>query len=215
MKEVFAYGRVSTESQNLDMQVDKFRLLGVEDRNIYVDKDSGKNDDRKELQTLLGKLREGDKVVFYDITRLGRNLKYLITLIEHFYSLGVDFQDLTNPFINTESTRTAEGELIFLIFGALGQYFRKSSNEKVKAGLEAARKRGKKGGRPKGASPRLKEVAPHVVVMHKNPDTSINDIMKAFKISQASVYKCFKIENYDYKKHHKNKGNKNAAYKVA
>lgn len=213
MREEFAYGRVSTESQNLDIQVDRFKLLGIKEENIFVDKDSGKNDDRKELQKLLSKLRKGDKVVFYDLTRLGRNLRYLLTLVDTFYEIGVDFQDLSNPFINTESTRTSEGELIFLIFGALGQYFRKSSNEKVKAGLEAARRRGKKGGRPSGPSERLKEVAPHVVVMHKNPDTSIKDIMKAFGISQGSVYKCFSIEKYDYKKQHKNVGNKNAAYK--
>jgi DNA invertase Pin-like site-specific DNA recombinase len=214
MTEVFAYGRVSTESQNLDIQLDKFKLMGVSEANIYLDKDSGKNDDRIELQKLLNKLRRGDKVVFYDITRLGRNLKYLINLVDHFYSIGVDFQDLTNPFINTRSSRTAEGELIFLIFGALGQYFRKSSNEKVKAGLAAARKRGKVGGRPKGPSKRLKEIAPHVVVMHKNPTTSIADIRKAFNISQGSIYKCFEIENYDYKLEHKNIGNSNARTRV-
>jgi DNA invertase Pin-like site-specific DNA recombinase len=213
MKEQFAYGRVSTESQNLDMQVDRFKLIGVKPENIFVDKDSGKNDDRKELQKLLNKLRKGDKVVFYDITRLGRNLKYLITLIEHFNSIGVHFQDLTNPFINTESSRTAEGEFIFLIFAALGQYFRKASNEKVRAGLAAARARGKVGGRPKGLSKEIQEVAPIAVIMHKNPDVSIRDIMNALKISQGSVYKCFKHENYDYKKQHKNKGNKNAKSK--
>lgn len=213
MKEQFAYGRVSTESQNLDMQVDRFNLLGIKSENIFVDKDSGKNDDRRELQKLLNKLRKGDKVVFYDITRLGRNLKYLITLIEHFNSIGVHFQDLTNPFINTESSRTAEGEFIFLIFAALGQYFRKSSNEKVKAGLAAAKARGKVGGRPKGLSKEIQEVAPIAVIMHKNPEVSIRDIMKALKISQGSVYKCFKHEGYDYKKQHKNKGNKNAKSK--
>lgn len=166
------------------------------------------------MQNLLGKLRKGDKVVFYDLTRLGRNLKYLITLVEQFYDLEVDFQDLTNPFINTESTRTAEGELIFLIFGALGQYFRRSSNEKVMAGLRAAKARGKVGGRPKGLSPRLKEVAPLAVMMHKDPTVSIRDIMNALKISQGSVYKCFKDQKYDYQKSHKNKGNRNAAYKL-
>jgi DNA invertase Pin-like site-specific DNA recombinase len=214
MRQDFYYIRVSTESQNVDMQLDRVKLLGAKPENIFIDKDSGKNDDRKELQKLLGKLRQGDKVIFYDLTRLGRNLKYLITLVEHFYETGVDFQDLTNPFINTESTRTAEGELIFLIFGALGQYFRKSSNEKVKAGLAAARARGKVGGRPKGLSKQLQEVAPIAVIMHKNPEVSIRDIMKALKISQGSVYKCFKHEGYDYQKHHKNKGNKHASYKL-
>lgn len=215
MKEVFYYGRVSTESQNLDMQVDRFRLLGATDENIFLDKDSGKNDDRKELQKMLSKLRKGDKVVFYDLTRLGRNLKYLITLVDHFEKLGVGFQDLSNPFINTESTKTAEGELIFLIFGALGQYFRRASNEKVRAGLHAARLRGKTGGRPKGLSQRLQEKAPLAVLMHKDPSTSIKDIMKALGMSQGSVYKCFEFMKYDYKKQHKNKGNKNAAYKAA
>lgn len=214
MKEVFYYGRVSTESQNLDSQLDRFRLLGAKEENIFFDKDSGKNDDRKELQNLLNKLRKGDKIIFYDLTRLGRNVKYLITLVELFYDQGIDFQDLTNPFINTESTRTSEGELIFLIFGALGQYFRKSSREKVNAGLASARARGRVGGRKKGATKRLIEIAPHAVVMHKNPKTSINDIKNAFKISQGSVYRCFEIENYDYKSQHKNKGNKNAAYKA-
>lgn len=214
MRQDFYYIRVSTENQNIAMQLDRVKLLGAKDENIFIDKDSGKNDDRKELQKLLGKLRQGDKVIFYDLTRLGRNLKYLITLVEHFYATGVDFQDLTNPFINTESTRTAEGELIFLIFGALGQYFRKSSNEKVKAGLAAARARGKVGGRPKGLSKRLREKAPLAVIMHKNPDVSIKDIMKALQISQGSVYRCFDHEGYDYRKQHKNKGNQNAAYKL-
>ena len=214
MRQDFYYIRVSTESQNVDMQLDRVKLLGAKPENIFIDKDSGKNDDRKELQRLLGKLREGDKVIFYDLTRLGRNLKYLITLVEHFYASGIDFQDLTNPFINTESTRTAEGELIFMIFGALGQYFRKSSNEKVKAGLAAARARGKVGGRPKGLSEPLKKKAKLAVIMHKNPNTSIRDIMDALQMSQGSVYKCFKHEGYDYQSHHKNKGNKNASHKL-
>lgn len=210
MSEQFAYGRVSTEVQNLDIQVDKFLLIGIKKENIFLDKDSGKNDDRTELQNLISKLRKGDKVVFYDITRLGRNLKYLITLIEHFNTLEVHFRDLTNPFINTESSRTAEGEFIFLIFAALGQYFRKASNEKVKAGLASARSRGKIGGRPKGLSARLQKKAALAVIMHKNPETSIKDIMKTLEMSQGSVYRCFEHEKYNYKAQHKNKGNKNA-----
>lgn len=215
MKEVFFYGRVSTESQNLNIQLDRFKLLEAKDENIFLDKDSGKNDDRKELQKLLSKLRKGDKVVFYDLTRLGRNLKYLITLVEHFYSIGVDFQDLSNPFINTESTKTAEGELIFLVFGALGQYFRKASNDKVRAGLVAAKKRGKVGGRPKGLSPRLQEKASLAVLMHKDPDVSIKEIQRTLQMSQGSVYRCFEYEGYNYKAQHKNKRNKHAAFKAA
>lgn len=209
-REIFAYGRVSTENQNLAIQIDRFKLLGIKDENIFLDEDSGKNDDRTELQRLLDRLRPGDKVVFYDLSRLGRNVRYLLTLTEHFYAQGVHFQDLTNPFINTESTKTAEGELVFLIFAAVAQFFRKQSNEKVKAGLARYKKDGGQLGRPKGLSKKLQRISTAVVLMHKNPTTSIQDIQKAFEISRGSVYKCFEHEGYDYKSFHKNKGNTNA-----
>lgn len=214
MSEVFFYGRVSTESQNLDIQLDRFSLFDPKPENIFLDKDSGKTDDRVELQKMLSKLRKGDKVVFYDLTRLGRNLKYLISLVELFSDRGVEFECLTNPFINTESSNTAEGEFIFLIFAALGQYFRKASNEKVNAGLKAARARGRVGGRPRGISAKLKEISSLAVIMHKDPENSIADIRKVLKISQGSVYKCFDYQGYDYKKYHKNAGNKNASFKI-
>ena len=75
MNETFGYGRVSTDKQNLHIQVDRFSLLGIKEENIFLDEDSGKIDDRKELEKLLNKLRPRDKVVFYDLTRLGRNFK--------------------------------------------------------------------------------------------------------------------------------------------
>lgn len=206
---LFAYGRTSTENQNLDSQLDRFKLLGVSPENIFVDQDSGKLDDRKELQKLLNKLRSGDKVVFYDLTRLGRNPKYLITLVEHFYENNINFQDITNPFINTESTKTAEGEFVFGVFAFLGQFVRKSIVEKVNAGIASAKARGKTGGRPSGPSDRTKEIAALAVIMHKNPNTSISDIRKTFNISQGTVYKCFEHEGYDYKNFHKNTGNNN------
>ncbi len=209
-REVFAYGRVSTENQNLGIQVDRFKMLGVKDDNIFLDQDSGKNDDRDQLQLLLRILRPGDKIVFYDLTRLGRNPKYLFTLVDHFYETGIQFQDLTNPFINTESTRTAEGELVFGIFALIGQFFRKQSNDKVLAGLKRYKEAGGKLGRPEGLSPRLKRLAPAAVVMHKNPTTTLSDICDAFKVSKGSIYKMFKHEEYDYKSYHKNHNNTNA-----
>ncbi|WP_299117495.1 recombinase family protein [uncultured Winogradskyella sp.] len=182
-REVFGYGRVSTENQNLEMQVDKFKLLCIKDSNIFLDKDSGKKDDREELQRLIDRLRCGDKVVFYDLSRLGRNLKHLLTLVEHFYNIGVDFQDLTNPFINTDSTQSAEGQLVFQIFGALAEFNRKQSNAKVLDGLRRAKADGKILGRPKGLSEKLKKISPAVVMMHKNPTTTLEDICGCFQIS--------------------------------
>lgn len=209
-REIFAYGRVSTENQNLGIQVDRFNLLGIKEENIYLDTDSGKNDDRDQLQELLKVLRKGDKIVFYDLTRLGRNPRYLFTLVEHFQQTGIEFQDLTNPHINTESTRTAEGELIFGIFALIGQFFRKQSNEKVLAGLKRYKESGGLLGRPKGLSKKLLKIAPAVVMMHKNPNTTLDDISGCFQISKGSIYKIFAHEKYDYKSYHKNHNNSNA-----
>lgn len=210
-RQVFAYGRVSTENQNLGIQLDKFNLLGIKEKNIYVDQDSGKNDDRDQLQELLKVLRKGDKIVFYDLTRLGRNPRYLFTLVDHFQQNGIEFQDLTNPHINTESTRTAEGELIFGIFALIGSFFRRQSNEKVLAGLKRYKDAGGTLGRPAGLSKKLKKIASAVVMMHKNPTTTLEDICSTFQISKGSIYKIFKHEGYDYKAYHKNHNNKNAS----
>lgn len=209
MKEVFGYARVSTEAQNLDMQIDMLKTSGVEEHNIFAEKESGSKKDRKQLELLLSKLRQGDEVLFYDLTRVGRNLVHLITLIDWFRERKISFRDLTNPAVNNVSVETANGWVIFAFNAMLAEFNRKKSNENVIRGLEAARKRGKKGGRRPGPTNRLKEKAPLAVLMHKNPDTSLTDIKKALNISGNSVYKCFEIEGYDYTKHHKNRANNN------
>lgn len=210
----FGYARVSTEAQNLDMQIDMLITSGVEEHNIYAEKESGKVTDRKELEKMLNQLREGDEVLFYDLTRVGRDLVHLINLIDWFKMRKISFRDLTNPAVNDVSYDTASGWAIFAFNAMLGEFNRKKINENVKRGLEAARRRGKTGGRPKGLSEKLKKKAKLAVLMHKNPETSIKDIMKTLEMSQGSVYKCFEYEGYDYKKYHKNKGNKNAKRKV-
>lgn len=209
MKEVFAYGRVSMETQNLDMQLDRFKLYGIKDENVYAEKDSGAKNDRKELQKLLNVLRSGDKIVFDDLSRVGRNLLHLLTLIQHFEKQKIDFLDLTNPAINTENVRTTGGYMIFVMTGLFAEIQRRSSNEKVIRGIEAARRRGKFGGRPKGLSAPLKEKAPLVAIMYKDPTTSISQISKTLKMAPASVYKCLKHEGIDISLIHKGKGNNN------
>lgn len=206
---LFGYARVSTENQNLASQIDTLKLFEVEDENIYCDKDSGKRTDRKGLNELLGRLRKGDTVYFYDLTRIGRNFKHLITVMEYFAKHEIDFKDISNPAIDTKSMETPAGKLIFRIFASLGEFQREQSNEKVKAGLESARRRGKFGGRPKGISLKLKKMVPLVVAMYKDPDNSINDIKTTLSIAQGSVYKCLKEGGIDISKQYKNKGNNN------
>lgn len=205
----FGYARVSTENQNLASQLDAIKLFGIEDENIYCDKDSGKKTDREGLNTLLGRLRKGDTVVFYDLTRIGRNFKHLITVMEYFSKHEIEFKDLTNPAIDTKSMETPAGKLIFRIFGALGEFQREQSNEKVKAGLASARRQGRFGGRPKGPSQKLRKLAPLVATMYNDPNNSLKTIRETLEISQASIYKCLIIANIDIKKHHRNKGNNN------
>ena len=200
---LFGYARVSTENQNLASQIDALKLFDIEDCNIYCDKDSGKKEDRKGLNDLLGRLRKGDTVYFYDLTRIGRNFKHLITVMEYFAKHEIDFKDISNPAIDTKSMETPAGKLI------LGEFQREQSNAKVVAGLESAKRQGRFGGRPKGLSEKLKKLAPIVASMWRDPDNSIKTIIDTLNISPASVYKCLKISGIDIKKAHKNTANNN------
>lgn len=210
MEKLFGYARVSTESQNLQSQIDLLKSYGVEDKNIYVDIDSGAKTDRKQLEFLLKILRPGDTVVFHDLSRIGRDFKHLMNVIDFFHKTEIQFKDLTNPMIDTNSTRTPEGELIFSIFGLMAQFFRKSSNEKVKRGLESARKQGRVGGRPKGISKNLREKAPRVAKLYTQTDMSNKEICETLKIAPNSLYKCLKHEGIDIKLD-TNRRRKNAA----
>jgi DNA invertase Pin-like site-specific DNA recombinase len=207
---LFGYARVSTENQNLDSQLDALKMFDVDPANIYCDKDSGKKTDRKGLNEMLGRLRKGDTVYFYDLTRIGRNFKHLITVMEYFAKHEIDFKDISNPAIDTKSMETPAGKLIFRIFASLGEFQREQSNEKVKAGLESAKRQGRFGGRPRGLSARLKKKAPLVAAMYRDTNNSISDIREALNISQASVYKCIKHSGIDItKNYHRNINNNN------
>ncbi len=211
MKKLFGYARVSTENQNLQSQFDLLTTYGVEQENIYADIDSGAKTDRKQLNLLLKMLRPGDTVVFHDISRIGRDFKHLLEVIEFFHRTQVQFKDLTNPMIDTNSTRTPEGELIFSVFGLMAQFFRKSSNEKVKRGLESARKQGRFGGRPKGLSKQLKAKAPQVAKLYTQTDMGIKEISKMCQMAPNSVYKCLKHEGINIKLNTNRAAKNNAA----
>lgn len=199
MEKLFGYARISTEAQNLQSQIDLIKAYGVEEENIYADIDSGAKKDRKELNILLKMLRPGDTVVFHDISRIGRDFKHLLEVIDFFHKTKIQFKDLTNPMIDTKSTRTPEGELIFSVFGLMAQFFRKSSNAKVKRGLESARKQGRYGGRPRGLSKSLKEKAPKVAKLYTQTDMSNKEICETLNIAPGSLYKCLKHEGINIK----------------
>ena len=147
VKMLVGYVRVSTsdDRQSTDLQRDALSKAGVDQRNIYEDKLSGARDDRPGLKQCLEYLAEGDVLVVWKLDRLGRSLGHLLQILTGLKKRGIGFRSLTE----TIDTTTAMGNLLFQIFGALAEYERSLIQERVNAGLAAARKRGRVGGRPR------------------------------------------------------------------
>ena len=137
------YARVSTDEQDDALQVDALEQAGCE--RIYRDKASGATAQRPSLQEALDYVREGDTLVVWRLDRLGRSLKHLIETIGALEERGVGFRSLQEAI----DTTTSGGRLIFHIFGALAEFERNLIRERTRAGLAAARARGRKGGRPR------------------------------------------------------------------
>jgi DNA invertase Pin-like site-specific DNA recombinase len=135
------YARVSTEMQSEDQQMDALNDAGCE--RIFREKMSGKSKQRPELERMIDTLRTGDIVVVQRLDRLGRSLKDLIELLDGFKTQQVKFISLNESI----DTTTAVGELAFHMIGSIVQFERRLISERTKAGLDAARARGRKGGR--------------------------------------------------------------------
>ena len=139
------YMRVSSadDRQSVDLQRDALLAAGVDARQLHLDKASGARDDRPGLRACLAYLRAGDRLVVWKLDRLGRSLPHLLAIVADLKARGVAFRSLTERM----DTTTPHGELLFMIFGALAQYERALTRERVMAGLAAARRRGRTGGR--------------------------------------------------------------------
>jgi DNA invertase Pin-like site-specific DNA recombinase len=140
------YMRVSsdTDRQTTDLQRDALLGAGVDPRQLFADKASGARDDRPGLQQALAYLHPGDCLVVWKLDRLGRSLPHLLQIITTLQAQGVAFRSLTEQM----DTTTPQGAFLFSVFGALAQYERALTQERIKAGLAAAKRRGKRGGRP-------------------------------------------------------------------
>src|SRR5213078_4137961 len=139
------YARVSTNGQELQLQLDALKNAGVAKADLYTDKVSGSKTARPGLEKCLQSLEPGDTLLVWRLDRLGRSLRHLIDLVEGLRQRGVGFKSICDGAIDTT---TASGELIFHIFTALAQFERRLVQERTKAGLTAARARGRTGGRP-------------------------------------------------------------------
>ncbi len=185
---LIGYARVSKNDQNLDLQKDALIKAGCSEKNIFTDKITGTKIERKGLDTALSVLREGDIFVVWRLDRLGRSLKHLIETVIKLKEQGIAFKSVTENI----DTSTATGQLVFHIFGALAEFERNLIKERTIAGLEAARSRGRLGGRPALVSNSAKvSMAKKLYADKTNP---IAEICKTLNISRATLYRYIQMK---------------------
>ena len=141
MNQHIGYARVSTDDQNLDLQKDALNKVGCQV--IYEEAASGKNSERPELDQCLKALRSGDTLVVWRLDRLGRSLRDLVQIVGDLEKRGIAFESLMEKI----ETGSAAGRLVFHVFAALAEFERNLIRERTRAGLAAARARGRKGGK--------------------------------------------------------------------
>src|SRR2546425_4160822 len=177
------YARVSTQDQTLNLQKDALEKIGCS--KIFTDTISGAATERKGLDEALEYVREGDTLVVWKLDRLGRSLKHLIETITTLNNRKIGFKSLTENI----DTTTSGGKLIFHIFGALAEFERDIIRERTNAGLQAARARGRLGGRPKAKmldSPKKVALAQS---LYENKNNTIEEICKTLNVSRATLYR--------------------------
>lgn len=178
---IYGYARVSTNDQTTDLQRDALEKAGCD--RILTDVASGAKTHRPELDHMLDLLREGDTVVVWKLDRLGRSVRNLVDLMTTFDEKGVQFRSLTESI----DTSTPGGTLVFNIFGSLAQFERDLIRERTRAGLEAARARGRKGGRPaKLDEKQVREVRR----LYGSRTVTVDQIAAMMHVERSTVYRC-------------------------
>ena len=181
------YMRVSKAdgSQAVDLQRDALVAAGVDPAHLYEDHASGKKDDRPGLEACLKALRVGDTLVSWKLDRLGRDLKHLVNLVDELTKRGIGLRVLAGQGANIDTT-TANGRLVFGIFAALAEFERELIVERTKAGFQAARARGRNGGRPfkmTAAKLRLAQAS------MGQPETKIAELCAELGITRQTLYR--------------------------
>jgi len=175
---ILGYARVSTKGQNLDGQHDALTAAGAE--RVFADTITGTARSRPDLDRLLKELRDGDVVVVTKYDRLARSLKDLLEIVDQIQNRGAGFRSLGEDI----DTTSPAGRLIFHVFASIAQFERERIVERTKEGLEAARKRGRIGGRPPALSPSQKAEAKR---MRDVEQRSISEIADLFKVSTKTI----------------------------
>jgi DNA invertase Pin-like site-specific DNA recombinase len=183
---LIGYARVSTSdgAQVLDLQHDALTEAGVEASRIYEDLASGRKDDRPGLTTCLKALQPGKTLVVWKLDRLGRDLKHLVGLVDTLHQRQVGLKGLAGAGAQIDPT-TANGRLVFGIFAALAEFEAALIRERTKAGLTAARARGRVGGRPRKMTATTLKMA---MTAMADPGSSPKEIARRLGITTTTLY---------------------------
>ena len=177
------YARVSTQDQNLDLQIKALQEAGC--KKIFTEKASGFARERPELKKAMEYIREGeDSLVVWKLDRLARSLKQLITTVENLNAMNIGLESI----IESINTKSSGGKFIFHIFGALAEFERSIIKDRTKAGLAAAKARGKLPGRPGLLNKEDLEVAEALL---KKKKISVVNVAKRVGVSAATLYRYF------------------------
>jgi len=176
----FGYARVSKNDQSLDIQIEKLKKAGCDE--IFAEKVSGAKDDRTQLNLLISKLRKEDAICVVRLDRLGRRMTKLIEMINDFKKEKIEFIALENNI----DTTTSMGMLLFTMCAAFSEMERILITERVKAGLDAAHSKGRKGGRPKSLTVEKSKKLKSLV---KTKEFSVTDICNIVGISRSVYYR--------------------------
>jgi DNA invertase Pin-like site-specific DNA recombinase len=174
------YARISSTDQKFELQNDALKAAGC--ARIFHDTASGALRDRPMLTAALDFMREGDTLVVWKLDRLARSVKQLIETIEYVNKKGVGFRSLTESI----DTTTPGGRLIFHMFGALAEFERGIIRERTIAGLESARARGRRGGRPRALNEQGVSVAKALL---RDGSLTVREVANQLNVSEATLYK--------------------------
>lgn len=175
---IIGYARVSTQDQNPELQVDALEKAGAEQ--VFQEKFTGTLRERPELSQCLRTLRKGDILIVWKLDRLARSLKDLVEIVQDLQDRGIGFKSLTESIDTTSSG----GRLVFHIFGALAEFERDLIRERTMAGLEAARARGRKGGRKPASS---KTDTQKAAAMLLDPKITKTEVAQHFGVSRTTL----------------------------
>lgn len=182
---VYGYARVSKVQQDLIRQLDMLKEYNCNE--ILTEKMSGVKSDRPQLERLKDKIRPGDIIVIESFSRLGRSTRDLIDLVEYFENKGVKLISIKEKF----DTTTPQGKLMLTVFQAFSQFERDLIVQRTKEGLESARARGRKGGRPRVKDKNITKA----LKLYNSKEYSISEIVEMSGISQATLYRYINKQN--------------------